>query len=188
MVKTQDEIDKCIEAKEKNPENEVSIRMKCNAFTDKRIAKKLYEASSKGVIIKLIIRGMCIIKAGVEGLSENIEVISIVGRYLEHSRIYEFKYMEDEKPVSRVFIGSGDMMPRNLDHRVEVIVPIKKSSLKKQISAIFDNYFSDNTNSYKLLPDGTYSVPDESIDPENQFSVQDTYIKLYKKMEKSLLR
>lgn len=184
----ENEINNCIESKTKNPDSEVSIRMKCNAFTDEKMADKLYEASAAGVKIFLVVRGMCIIKPGVEGLSDNIEVVSIVGRYLEHSRIYEFKYADKNgKAVTKPYIGSGDMMQRNLDYRVEVIVPIRTAPLKDQISDIFNSYFSDNTNSYKLLPTGDYVNPLNDGD-ENSFSVQENYIQHYEDMEKSIIR
>lgn len=182
------EIDNCIKSKIDNPDKDVTIRMKCNSFTDKRIGEKLYEASSVGVKVSLIVRGMCIVKPGIKGLSENIEVISIIGRYLEHSRIYEFSYIDENgKNVVKPYIGSGDMMPRNLDHRVEVIVPIRTAPLKAQISDIFNSYFTDNTNSYRLLSNGEYLFPTHEGTEEDAFSVQENYIKTYKKLEKSII-
>ncbi len=187
--KIEKEIDSCILSKTLYPDKPVSIRMKCNAFTDKRICEKLYEASNIGVDIKLIIRGMCILIPGVEGMSENIKVISIVGRYLEHSRIYEFSYYaENEKLIKHQFIGSGDMMPRNLDYRVEVIVPIRTAPIKNQISEIFNLYFADVTNSYTLVPTGDYILPNDNELTEESFSVQNNLIDYYKIREKTIVK
>lgn len=180
--KIEEEIDKCIKSKEENPDSNVIIRMKCNAFTDQRIGNKLYDAAKAGVKVFLIIRGMCIIKP-----IDNIEIISIVGRYLEHSRIYEFTYFNNGKQVVDQFIGSGDMMPRNLDYRVEVIVPIKTKPIKNSITNILDIYEQDNTNSYKLQSDGSYSYPAENIEKDKEFSAQETFIKTYKIMEKEIV-
>ncbi len=187
--KIEKEIDSCILSKTLYPDKPVSIHMKCNAFTDKRICEKLYEASNIGVDIKLIIRGMCILIPGVEGMSENIKVISIVGRYLEHSRIYEFSYYaENEKLIKHQFIGSGDMMPRNLDYRVEVIVPIRTAPIKNQISEIFNLYFADVTNSYTLVPTGDYILPNDNELTEESFSVQNNLIDYYKIREKTIVK
>ena len=187
--KIEKEIDSCILSKTLYPDKPVSIRMKCNAFTDKRICEKLYEASNIGVDIKLIIRGMCILIPGIEGMSENIKVISIVGRYLEHSRIYEFSYyVENEKLIKHQFIGSGDMMPRNLDYRVEVIVPIRTAPIKNQISEIFNLYFADVTNSYTLVPTGDYILPNDNELTEESFSVQNNLIDYYKIREKTIVK
>ena len=184
------EIDNCIKSKVLHPDKDVVIRMKCNAFTDKKMATKLYDASNAGVKVKLIIRGMCIIKPGVEGMSENIEVISIIGRYLEHSRIYEFNYFDDEsKLITHSYIGSGDMMPRNLDYRVEVVTQLKTAPIKDQISAILDSYFLDNVHSYKLLSTGKYIYPNtDNLQDEMKISVQDTFISYYKELEKNIIR
>ena len=183
------EIDKCIKSKIEHPDAEVTIQMKCNSFTDRKIAMKLYEASNVGVKVNLIIRGACIIRPGVEGQSSNINIISIVGRYLEHSRIYEFTYMDDNgDKVTKSYLGSGDMMPRNLDYRVEVIVPIRTMIPRAQISTLFDEYFEDNTNSYKLLPNGSYINPDDSISEDDRFSVQENLIKDFKELEKAIIR
>lgn len=173
-----EEIDNCIKHSK-----ESSIVMKMNSLTDHRIAEKLYEASNAGVKIKLIVRGMCILIPGVNGQSENIEVISIVGRYLEHSRIYEFKYNNQHN----VYIGSGDMMPRNLDYRIEVVAPIINPSLKLHLSELLKQYFKDNMNSYKLNSEGTYICPSDSLNLKS-FSVQNELIKHYKKVEKSIIK
>jgi len=184
------EIDQCIEHKKNNPESNVEIFIKCNSFTDIQMCDKLYEASSIGVKVKCIIRGMCIIKPRVAGLSENIEVISIVGRYLEHSRIYQFKIND----AINTYLGSGDLMPRNLDHRVEVIIPVKSKDIRNKINSILNYYYEDNTNSYKLIDD-TYSCPDDDLiitndesNKNNIFSIQQYFIDEYKKLEKSVIK
>ena len=179
------EIDKCIESKRLNPDANIYINMKCNAFTDKKIASKLYDASKVGVKIRLIIRGMCIVIPNKEGLSENIEVISVVGRYLEHSRAYEFSYKENDNIVQNIFIGSGDIMPRNLDNRVEVIIPIRDLRIKEEIHKMFDLYFTDVTNKYTLLESGKYSIP--TIESKEAMCIQDFFISKYKKIAKELV-
>lgn len=179
------EIDNCIQSKLTNPEKNVFINMKCNAFTDINIAKKLYDASNVGVKIRLIVRGMCIVVPNKKNLSENIDIISIVGRYLEHSRVYEFIYENNEKTIHKTYIGSGDMMPRNLDNRVEVIVPIRDEPIKDELHNMFDLYFSDETNKYILQEDGTYDTPKKN-DLEST-SIQYYYISKYNKLSKDLI-
>ncbi|MFM9139317.1 MAG: polyphosphate kinase 1, partial [Solirubrobacterales bacterium] len=105
------------------------IRMKMNALVHPRVIEALYEASNAGVNIQLNVRGACCLKPGVPGMSENIRVVSIVGRFLEHSRIYNFQYADKEE----VFIGSADMMPRNLDNRVELLTPINDPDCRAQV-------------------------------------------------------
>lgn len=179
------EIEECIEHKTNHPEDNVEITIKCNSFTDKNIADKLYQASSVGVKIRCIIRGMNILKPGVKNLSDNILLISIVGRYLEHSRIYQFV----KGGVTNTYIGSGDIMPRNLDKRIEVIIPIKSKNIRDKISDILNKYFQDNTNSYELV-DSTYSLPfyneiSDNISEDNlPFSIQNYFIDEYKRQEK----
>lgn len=177
-----EEIDNCI----KSPNS--TIVMKMNSLTDKDIVKKLYDASNAGVEIKLIVRGMCILIPGIEGMSENIEVISIVGRYLEHSRIYEFVYTDDNKnDAHNIYIGSGDIMPRNLDHRIEVILPITDFYFKTRLQTLLENYFIDTKNKYIMNSDGTYSYPSDN-EAEKSFSIQNDLIKYYKKIEKAILK
>lgn len=176
-----EEIDNCI----KDPNG--VIVMKMNSLTDKEITDKLYEASNAGVKVKLIVRGTCILIPGVEGMSENIEVISIVGRYLEHSRIYEFQYGVDDEYTNHVYIGSGDMMPRNLDHRIEVIVPITNVVLKDHLHNLLEKYFKDDMNKYVMNSSGDYSYPSDN-ENERSFSIQDDLIKHYKQIEKSIIK
>ena len=114
--------------------------IKINSIVDKKIAAKLYEASRAGVKLKMIVRGICVLIPGKEGLSDNIEVISIVDRFLEHSRIFVFCNNND----NRYFIGSADWMPRNLDNRVEVLVPVYDHEIKKELWDILQIQLSDN--------------------------------------------
>jgi polyphosphate kinase len=128
------------------------IIAKFNSLVDQDICDELYVASQAGVKISLIVRGMCILRPGVPGLSENIEVRSIVGRLLEHSRIYHFD--NDGKPVT--YIGSADWMSRNLDRRVECMVRIESPALRQRLMAILESCLADNTQSRLLHSDGTY--------------------------------
>jgi len=129
-----------------------AIIVKVNSLVDTDIIDALYEASRAGVKIKLNIRGVCCLKPGIKGLSKNIEVVSIVDRFLEHARVLYFEHGGDEQ----TFISSADWMPRNLDRRVELLVPILKSEHSKRLHSMLAAYFKDNVNSWKLLPDGTY--------------------------------
>ncbi len=129
------------------------IRAKMNSLVDPAIVKLLYEASNAGVKIELIIRGMCCLYPGCKGLSENIKVISVIGRFLEHSRIFWFA--NDQKP--EVYIGSADWMRRNLDRRVEAVTPIEDPKLKQQLDRILDLYLNDNIGAWEMQSDGSFS-------------------------------
>jgi polyphosphate kinase len=129
------------------------IIAKMNALLDKNIIMALYRASEAGVEIDLIVRGICALRAGIRGVSDRIRVRSIVGRFLEHSRIYYFANGGDEE----VYLGSADWMPRNLYERVEVISPIKDELLRERIKReILDAYLADNVKSRIMLRDGSY--------------------------------
>ena len=130
-------------AKAKKP---AAITLKLNNLVDAEMIKKLYEASSEGVKIKLIVRGICSLVAGVKGLSGNIEAISVVDRFLEHSRVFIFQNAGDEK----YFISSADWMTRNLNHRSEVAVPIYDKTIQEQLKKIIETLWSDNTKSRVL--------------------------------------
>jgi polyphosphate kinase len=135
------------------------IIAKLNRLADPIIIHLLYDASAAGVTIDLIVRGICMLRPGVPGLSENICVRSIVGRFLEHSRIYYFANDGDEE----VYIGSADWMPRNLNRRVEVVCPINDPGLKEYLKReVLDAYLRDSVNARALLPDGSY----ERVQPE----------------------
>lgn len=129
------------------------IIVKANSLTDDKIIAELYRASQAGVQIDCIIRGICVLRPGVEGLSENIRVVSIVGRFLEHSRIFYFQNAGDEE----IYIGSADWMHRNLDRRVEALVPIKDEKLRQYIKEeVIAAYLQDNVNASLLHSNGEY--------------------------------
>lgn len=132
------------------------IVAKMNSLCDKEMIANLYEASCAGVQIELIVRGICCLKAGIPGLSENITVRSIVGNFLEHSRIFLFENGGDK----RVFMGSADWMPRNLDRRVEILFPVEDGELKERLLHILDVQLADNVKAQYLRPDGSYGKRD----------------------------
>ena len=128
------------------------IIAKMNALVDADIITELYKASQAGVKIDLIIRGICCLRPGIKGLSENINVVSIIGRFLEHSRIFYFHNDGDEL----FYIGSADWMPRNLDRRVEAVVPIEDPPLRSELSTLLETCLQDNRQAWKMQSDGTY--------------------------------
>ncbi|EDX87223.1 polyphosphate kinase [Synechococcus sp. PCC 7335] len=128
------------------------IIAKMNALVDADIITELYKASQAGVKIELIIRGICCLRPGIKGLSDNINVVSIIGRFLEHSRIFYFHNDDDEL----FYIGSADWMPRNLDRRVEALVPIEDPPLRSELAAILETCLQDNRQAWKMKSDGTY--------------------------------
>jgi polyphosphate kinase len=136
------------------------IIAKMNALVDKGMIDKLYEASQAGVKIKLIVRGICTLVPNQKGLSENIEVISIIGEFLEHSRIYYFQNHRDPK----VFIASADWMTRNLNRRIEIMFPVLEESIAKRIKAILDLYLKDNNKSWSLHKKGHYTKKENNDD------------------------
>ena len=129
------------------------IRLKANALVDPTIVEELYAASAAGVPVEILARSICMLRPGVEGLSETIRVRSIVGRFLEHSRIYWFE--SDDRAT--VFFGSADLMPRNLDRRVEVLAPIDGARARAEINAILDSAFADTANAWELDGAGVWT-------------------------------
>mgnify|MGYP000053030079 CR=1 FL=1 len=129
-----------------------SITVKLNALVDPEIIQALYAASQAGVPVRLNVRGICCLRPGVPQLSENIHVVSIVDRFLEHARILRFAHGGDDL----VFLSSADWMPRNLDRRIELLVPVEDPALKSRLMRILETYFEDNVKARVLRPDGTY--------------------------------
>jgi polyphosphate kinase len=154
--------------------DEGHIIIKVNALVDKPMIRLLYQASQAGVKIDLIVRGACSLRPGIEGLSENIRVISILGRFLEHSRMFYFQNAGQEK----IFLGSADLMPRNLNQRVEVLFPVEDSNLVQHIrDDILKILLADNIRARLMLPDGNYqrisAAPgDPLIDCQERFIKQ----------------
>jgi len=136
--------------------NKAAIRVKVNSLVDREIIDALYEASQAGVEVRLNVRGLCCLKPGKKGLSENIKVISVVDRFLEHARIFYFHCGGDEK----MFISSADWMGRNLDRRVELLVPIEDRDCKTRLLKILNSYFQDNESATELQADGSYEPVD----------------------------
>jgi len=127
--------------------------LKMNSLTDRRMIRLLYEASIAGVKIDLLVRGICCLRPGMAGVSENIRVISIVGRFLEQSRIYYFHNNGDES----VYVGSADLMTRNLNRRVEVLFPIEDRRVVRHLrDRVLELYLDDNVKAREMRPDGTY--------------------------------
>ena len=146
-----EEIERTIEAH--SSERPARIRMKMNSLLDASAIKALYRASQAGVAVELNVRGICALRPGVPGVSENIEVQSVVGRFLEHSRIYSFERPGEDE---RVFIGSADLMPRNLYNRVELVVPVRDERARAELLDVLDRSLADNTNAWRLDSDGDW--------------------------------
>jgi polyphosphate kinase len=143
------------------------IAGKMNALVDPEVIEALYEASQAGVIIRLNVRGICCLRPGVPGLSENISVVSIVDRFLEHARILYFYHGGDDK----VFISSADWMSRSFDRRVELLVPIEEKVSKLRLTSLLEGYFKDNQNAWYLQPDGKYQRI-EPVSGQSKYRVQ----------------
>jgi polyphosphate kinase len=159
-------------------ENPGEIVAKLNALVDEKLIRALYRASQKGVVVKLMVRGMCCLRPGVPGVSENIEVRSIVGRFLEHSRIVYFRNGGEEE----IYLSSADWMPRNMYRRVEIMFPVPELSAKTQIKHFLNVYWSDTAKARVLQTDGSYKrlYEIESTNtngyPTKQFSSQQHFL------------
>ncbi|MFM8543856.1 MAG: RNA degradosome polyphosphate kinase, partial [Vulcanococcus sp.] len=139
-----------------------AIKAKMNALVDPAIIALLYEASQAGVQIDLVVRGMCSLRPGLEGISDNIRVSSVIGRFLEHSRLFWFANGGNDE----MYIGSADWMARNLDRRVEAVVPIEDPELHGSLLRLINTYLSDNSTAWDMQSDGSFNrrIPeDDSI-------------------------
>jgi polyphosphate kinase len=152
------------------------IQMKLNSLLDEEFVESLYEASQAGVKVDLVIRGICSLKPGIPGLSENIQVRSLLGRFLEHSRIYHFVNGGDDE----YWVGSSDLMHRNLDRRVESLVRIERPAHKTSLQEIFDLSLSDETTSWHQSQEKWVRVAKNAAGEPLQ-DLQSVYIKRYKK-------
>lgn len=163
------------EARNARAGQEAHIIAKMNSLCDKEVAAALYEASCAGVKVELIIRGICCVKTGIPGLSENITVHSIVGNFLEHSRIFYFENGGDPE----LYMGSADWMPRNLDKRVEIVFPVEDPNLKEEVLHILQVQLEDNVKAYILQADGTYEKVDKRgkvlVHAQEQFCQEAVY-------------
>jgi polyphosphate kinase len=128
------------------------IRAKLNALVDEDIIRALYDAAKAGVKIRLAVRGICCLRPGLKGTSDTIEVVSVVDRFLEHSRIYYFRNGGDEE----VYLASADWMPRNLDRRIELLFPVEAADGRQKVLQALDAIFQDNVKGRKLQADGSY--------------------------------
>jgi polyphosphate kinase len=128
------------------------INAKINSLVDGDLIQALYEASRAGVRVRLAVRGICCLRPGLKGTSDNIEVVSIVDRFLEHSRIFYFRNGGDEE----VYLGSADWMPRNLDRRVELLFPVENPLCRRKVMDAFEAAFQDNVKGRRLMADGSY--------------------------------
>jgi polyphosphate kinase len=164
------------EIKNKKLGKPAEIWAKMNSLVDVGIIDKLYEASKAGVKIHLFVRGICCLKAGISGLSENIVVKSIIGRFLEHSRIYCFANgVAIPDPKNLVFIGSADLMTRNLDRRIEILIPVSNETVHEQVvGQIMAANYKDTTNSWILNQDGEYTKV--KVNKSNKFSAHEYFM------------
>jgi polyphosphate kinase len=156
------------------------ITAKMNALQDPKIISELYAASQAGVKIELFVRGFCCLRPGVPGQSENIRIVSILGRFLEHSRIYNFHNGGDEE----FFIGSADWMNRNLDYRVEAIAPVEDPTLRERLKDILDIMRADRNHAWELQPDASWkrlTGPEGSAPSDTQLTLMSRALRQGKK-------
>jgi len=154
------------------------IRMKCNAIIDEVVIDSLYRASQAGVPIDLWIRGICGLRPGLPGVSEAIRVRSILGRFLEHSRVYEFGTGEDGAARGDVWLGSADLMHRNLDRRVELLVRVTDPAQRAELSGLIDLAMDDGTASWWLGPDGVWTRHHLDASGAPLLDIQETLIRI----------
>ncbi len=152
------------------------IRLKLNSLLDEEFVEALYKASSAGVEVDLVIRGICSLVPGITGLSENIRVRSVLGRFLEHSRIFHFANGGDDE----IYIGSADLMDRNLNRRVESLVKIRRDEHKKTLMKIFDQYTASTTAAWHLLPTGKWLLVDKDSNGQQLSDLQAMIIQTYR--------
>ncbi|HEY5710174.1 MAG TPA: polyphosphate kinase 1 [Solirubrobacterales bacterium] len=152
-----EEIETTVEAQRAGEEARIALKM--NSLVDAACIQALYEASQAGVRVDLNVRGICCLRPGVPGVSDNVRVVSIVGRFLEHSRVYAFQRGEE----TRVLVGSADLMPRNLDSRVELVTPVEDPVLKAELLDVLERCFAENANAWELDSNGAWT----RLGPEN---------------------
>lgn len=171
------------EIERSDPEHPGLIMAKMNALTHEEVIEALYKASQAGVKVLLNVRGVCMLVPGVKGLSENIKVVSIVDRYLEHSRIFYFQNGGDDE----IYLSSADWMPRNLDRRIELMFPILDEKVFEEVKEILDVYFEDNENALTLSENGTWSeIPVKNDEP--LLRAQEVLYKKYKRRSESSVK
>ena len=158
-------------------ENPGLIQFKMNALEDVDITRALYKAARAGVKIDLIVRDTCRMRPGIPGLSENVRIISVVGRFLEHARIYFFRNGGNEE----FYIGSADLMTRNLESRVEVVAPVEDDKLRQELRLTLDVQLSSKKHVWIMQPDGSYLPRVHGEGVESEMSSQDTFIELAQK-------
>jgi polyphosphate kinase len=163
------------------------IVLKMNSLVDSDMIDALYAASNAGVEIDLIVRGICCLRPGVPGLSERIRVRSIVGRYLEHSRIFYFAN-GDGSGRPAYYIGSADLMPRNLDRRVEAVIPIKDPALQERLQEVLDVNLADDVLSWRLLPDGSWRKVPTVVGVNTHETLQERARRRNKRQESDVVR
>jgi polyphosphate kinase len=145
-----DEIEATVRAHESGEDARIALKM--NSLVDQRCIEALYRASQAGVRIDLNVRGICCLRPGVAGVSENIRVVSVVGQFLEHSRVYSFQRNGEHS----YWIGSADLMPRNLDNRVEMLAPVEDEALKRELEDTLERCFADDSFAWQLCEDGSW--------------------------------
>ena len=151
-----------------------------NSLEEKGIIEALYEASEAGVKITLFVRGVCCLRPGVPGLSENISVVSVVGRLLEHSRVYFFRSGAEDRADGLFFIGSADWMSRNLHRRVELIAPVEERGHRERFLRLFDVISNDRVLAWDLDQDGSYTRRQPQSEGEQNSGTHETIMKFTK--------